>query len=85
MPHGTDESRKYVIFDQLVFLRFDKPIDWDGVPVQACIGIAANGDQHGVILGNLAEVLIDDDKREELFSTKSVERILQLLETSEEE
>lgn len=85
MPHGTDESRKYVIFDQLVFLRFDKPIDWAGVPVQACIGIAANGDQHGVILGNLAEVLIDDDKREELFSTKSVERILQLLETSEEE
>ena len=35
--------------------------------------------------GNLAEVLIDDDKREELFSTQSVERILELLETSEEE
>jgi mannitol/fructose-specific phosphotransferase system IIA component len=83
MPHGTDEARKFVNFDQLVFLRFVNDIDWDGVPVRACIGIAANGDQHGQILGNLAEVLIDDDKRGELFSTESVERILELLETTE--
>lgn len=83
MPHGTDEARAYVKFDQLVFLRFVTEIDWAGVPVRACIGIAANGDQHGQILGNLAEVLIDDDKREELFSTESVERILELLETTE--
>ncbi len=83
MPHGTDESRKFVKFDQLVFLRFAEEIDWDGVPVRACIGIAANGDQHGRILGNLAEVLIDDEKRLELFSTQSVERILELLETTE--
>jgi mannitol/fructose-specific phosphotransferase system IIA component len=83
MPHGTDEARAFVKFDQLVFLRFVNDIDWDGVPVRACIGIAANGDQHGQILGNLAEVLIDDDKRAELFSTDSVERILELLETTE--
>jgi mannitol/fructose-specific phosphotransferase system IIA component len=85
MPHGTDASRQYVLFDQLVFLRFENPIDWDGNNVQACIGIAANGDSHGDILGNLANVLIDDNKREELFSTTSVERILQLLQESEEE
>ncbi len=85
MPHGTDEARKFVKFDQLVFLRFTNEIDWDGVPVRACIGIAANGDAHGQILGNLAEVLIDDEKREELFATDSVERILSLLETTEEE
>lgn len=85
MPHGTDEARKYVKFDQLVFLRFVEPIDWDGESVSACIGIAANGDQHGQILGNLAEVLLDDEKRAELFSTDSVERILELLETTEAE
>lgn len=85
MPHGTDESRKYVIFDQLVFIRFLKEIDWDGQPVRACIGIAAKGDQHGEILGNLANVLVDDDKRGELFSTENVERILELLETREED
>ena len=85
MPHGTDEARKFVKFDQLVFIRFANEIDWDGVPVRACIGIAANGDAHGQILGNLAEVLIDDEKREELFATDSVERILSLLETTEEE
>jgi PTS system mannitol-specific IIA component len=83
MPHGTDASRQYVIFDHLVFIRFENPIDWDGQNVQACIGIAATGDAHGDILGNLAEVLIDDNKREELFSTESVERILQLLQKSE--
>ncbi|MFM8927462.1 MAG: PTS sugar transporter subunit IIA [Rhodoluna sp.] len=85
MPHGTDEARKYVQFDQLVFLRFENEIDWDGVPVRACIGIAATGDSHGQILGNLADVLIDDEKRNELFATQSVTRILELLETSEQE
>jgi len=85
MPHGTDEARKFVIFDQLVFIRFAQEINWDGFPVRACIGIAANGDSHGQILGNLAEVLIDDEKRTELFTTLSVERILELLETTEEE
>ena len=85
MPHGTDEARKYVKFDQLVFLRFQNEIDWEGVPVRACIGIAATGDSHGQILGNLAEVLIDEDERLELFATQSVTRILELLETSEEE
>ena len=85
MPHGTDEARKYVKYDQLVFLRFEKEIDWDGSPVRACIGIAAVGDNHGTILGNLAEVLVNDEEREELFTTESVERILELLETTKEE
>ena len=85
MPHGTDESRQFVIFDQIVFIRFKNDIDWDGVPVRACLGIAAKGEQHGEILGNLAGVLIDDEMRDELFSTDSVERILELLETTEEE
>ena len=44
MPHGTDESRKFVNFGQIVFLRFAHPFMWDDEEVKLCIGIAAQGD-----------------------------------------
>jgi mannitol/fructose-specific phosphotransferase system IIA component len=83
MPHGTDASREHINFDHLVFIRFSKPIDWDGNMVDACIGIAARGDGHGEILGNLAEILIDEDKRNQIKSTEDLNKILDLLVTTE--
>jgi mannitol/fructose-specific phosphotransferase system IIA component len=51
MPHGTDESRKFVNFGQIVFLRFAHPFMWDDEEVKLCIGIAAQGDEHVEIIG----------------------------------
>ena len=59
IPHGTDQAREWVKFDQLVFLRFDQPINWQGEEVKMCVGIAAQGDNHMDILGNLAELIQD--------------------------
>jgi len=61
IPHGTDESRSFVNFDQLVFLRLSEEITWVNEPVSVCVGIASAGDGHVEILGNLADILMDDD------------------------
>jgi PTS system mannitol-specific IIA component len=79
LPHGTDESRKYVNFTQLVFVRFTNPVDWEGEQVRLCIGIAAKGDEHGELLGNLADKLLDETSYSKLMSSNSEQEILDLL------
>jgi mannitol/fructose-specific phosphotransferase system IIA component len=81
LPHGTDESRKYVIFTQLVFVRFSNPVDWEGEQVRLCIGIAAKGDEHGELLGNLADKLLDESSYSKLMSSNSEQEILDLINT----
>jgi mannitol PTS system EIIA component len=79
LPHGTDASRKYVNFAQLVFVRFSEPVDWDGEEVKLCIGIAAKGDEHGELLGNLAEKLLDPNSFKSLMESTSTTELLELI------
>lgn len=79
IPHGTDESRKYVNFGQLVFLRFIDEFLWDHQPVKICIGIAAKGDEQVEILGNLAESILNEDTNNILMTSNDVHEILEVL------
>jgi mannitol/fructose-specific phosphotransferase system IIA component len=79
LPHGTDDSRKYVNFTQLVFVRFVNPVDWEGEQVKLCIGIAAKGDEHGELLGNLADKLLDESSYSTLMNSSSEQEILDLI------
>jgi mannitol/fructose-specific phosphotransferase system IIA component len=79
IPHGTDESRKYVNFDQLVFIRLQQEITWVNEPVTVCVGIASAGDGHVEILGNLADVLMDDDAANILRTSQNPQAILDLI------
>ncbi len=79
IPHGTDASRKYVKFDQLVFLRLNSEIQWGDEMVKGVLGIASQGDGHVEILGNFAELVQEDAEREVLLSTGNTEQVLNLL------
>lgn len=79
LPHGTDDSRKYVKFTQLVFVRFATPVDWQGEEVKLCLGIAAKGDEHGELLGNLADKLLDEASYSTLMNSASEQEILDLI------
>jgi PTS system mannitol-specific IIA component len=79
IPHGTDESRQYVAFDQLVFIRLAEELDWPGEPVRVLVGIASRGDGHVEVLGNLAELIMDDEKAEQLRTSADKDLILKLL------
>ena len=79
IPHGTDESRVHVVFDQLVFLRLASPITWGDEEVRCVLGIASSGDGHVEILGNLAELIQDETKLEVLVASGSADQILKLI------
>jgi PTS system mannitol-specific IIA component len=79
IPHGTDESRVHVKFDQLVFVRLAAPITWVSDEVSVVIGIASAGDGHVEILGNLADILLDEDHANVLLTSNSAEEIRDLI------
>ena len=79
IPHGTDESRVFVKFDQLVFLRLATPIAWGDEEVSCVLGIASSGDGHVEILGNLAELIQDEQKLEVLVTSGDQDQVLELI------
>jgi PTS system mannitol-specific IIA component len=60
-------------------VRFEDQVEWDGEQVKLCIGIAAKGDEHGELLGNLADKLLDEISYKKLMESNSTTELLELL------
>lgn len=82
IPHGTDQSRQYVIKDQLIFLQLAQPLAWGDEEVRCVLGIASKGDAHVELLGQLAELLQETENLQVFYSSDSKEEILKLLASS---
>ena len=79
IPHGTDESRRWVLETKLAFLQFPEGVDWGDDDVTVCVGIAAQGDEHVGLLARLAEVLVVPEQAARLRSVERVKDVLAIL------
>lgn len=79
IPHGTDDSRRWIRETKLTFLQFPDGVDWGDDNVIVCVGIAAVGDEHVGLLARLAEVLVVPDQAARLRSAANVENVLTIL------
>lgn len=77
IPHGV--TRDLVHRDALAVLRFPEGVDWGGQPVSVCVAIAARGDGHVEILGELAQVLLDPARAKALREATSPDAVRELL------
>jgi mannitol/fructose-specific phosphotransferase system IIA component len=84
IPHGTDESRRWIRETMLSFLQFPGGIAWDDDEVIVCVGIAAVGDEHVGVLANLARVLVVPEQAARLRSAERIEDVLSVLDGAEE-
>jgi mannitol/fructose-specific phosphotransferase system IIA component len=84
IPHGTDESRRWIRETMLSFLQFPGGVAWDDDEVIVCVGIAAVGDEHVGVLANLARVLVVPDQAARLRSAERIEDVLSVLDRAEE-
>lgn len=85
IPHGTLAGKDAVLRDALSFLRFPAGVDWNGQTATLAIGIAAKGDGHLAILGQLASVLVDADKAKGLREVNTADEVLAILAPDDEE
>lgn len=83
IPHGTDESRQWIIQTRLAFLQFPHGIDWGDDEVFVCVAIAAVGDEHVGLLARLAQVLVVPEQAARLRTAGRVEDVLSILELEE--
>ena len=84
IPHGTDESRRYIRETMLSFLQFPAGVAWDDDDVIVCVGIAAVGDEHVGVLANLARVLTVPERAARLRDARTPEDVLAVLGSEEE-
>ena len=85
IPHGTDESRKWIRETRLAFLQFPDGVDWGDENVIVCVAIAAQGDEHVGLLARLAEVLVVPEQAARLRSAAGIDEVLSILGSGFEE
>jgi PTS system mannitol-specific IIA component len=79
IPHGTNESRRWIRETRLAFLQFPDGVDWGDDNVIVCVGIAAVGDEHVSLLARLAQVLVVPEQAVRLRSAERVDDVLAIL------
>jgi len=84
IPHGTDQSKRYIRETMLSFLQFPDGVAWDDDDVIVCVGIAAVGDEHVGVLANLARILTVPESAARLRAAERHEDVLAILASEEE-
>ena len=81
IPHGEFENRADILQTGISVLQLPDGVEWEnGEKAYLVIGIAASSDEHVNVLSNLAEVIEDEEKTEELIKTTDPALILTSLE-----
>ncbi|MDR0382440.1 MAG: PTS sugar transporter subunit IIA [Spirochaetaceae bacterium] len=78
IPHGEKEYKRFVKKAGLVVLTYMDAIDWHGKPVNLVIGIAAQGEEHLDILGNITDNIDTEKDVLDLIGQKSREAIYKM-------
>ena len=79
IPHGEEDYKKDIISTGLVVLSYPEGVDWHGSPVYLVIGIAAKGDEHLDIMGNLVDHLETGDDTIALVKSADVNEVYKML------
>ncbi|MEA9984540.1 MULTISPECIES: PTS sugar transporter subunit IIA [Subtercola] len=79
IPHGTNEGKDEILASALSFVRYSKPIDWNGEEVRFVVGIAGKDGGHLDLLSKIAIIFSDEDEVEKLLHAPSDEAIYALL------
>jgi mannitol/fructose-specific phosphotransferase system IIA component len=79
IPHGEESYKKDIISTGIVVLTFPDGLDWHGTPVYLVIGIAARGDEHLDIMGNVVDHLETGEDTIRLVKTAGVDEIYKML------
>ena len=75
IPHGVSDAKKNIKRTGISVLQFPDGVDFGGNPVYLVVGIAGIGNEHLVILSNLAEIVEDEAKVELLRRTQDVDYV----------
>ena len=79
IPHGTNEAKPSIRKTAISFVRYPDGVDWNGKEVKFVVGIAAGGNDHLKLLGQIAEVFLDSQQVARLEAATSADEVLAVL------
>ena len=79
IPHGEEGYKQDIISAGMVVLTYPDGIDWHGSIVYLVIGIAAKGDEHLDILGNIVDHLETGEDTINLVNNAGVDEVYRML------
>ncbi len=80
IPHGTSEAKSAVKRTGLVCMQYPGGVDFGDEPAQLIFGLACKGGEHVDMLAAIADILENDEKLEELKSTKDLNVMLTMFD-----
>ncbi|MCL1992424.1 MAG: PTS sugar transporter subunit IIA [Spirochaetes bacterium] len=78
LPHGAEDYKKDIIATGIVVLTYPDGINWHGETAYLVIGIAAKGDEHLDILGNVADNLETEEDTLKLVKSAGAEEVYRI-------
>ncbi|MCD4534645.1 PTS mannitol transporter subunit IICBA [Nocardioides sp. cx-169] len=79
IPHGTNEAKPAIKRTAISFVRYSDGVQWKNKEVKFVIGIAAQGDDHLKLLGQIAEVFLDSEQVARLEAATSADEVQEVL------
>jgi len=83
LPHGEYEYKQYIKTSGIVVHIYPQGIDWHGEVVKLVVGLAGQGEDHMIILSNVATVFSEEEDVLKAITEQNVDEIYALL-TQEE-
>jgi mannitol/fructose-specific phosphotransferase system IIA component len=82
IPHGEEDYKNDIIATGIAVLAYPEGIDWHGSTVYLVIGIAAKGDEHLDIMGNIVDHLETGEDTVKLVKNGSTDDVYKMLSGS---
>ena len=79
IPHGENDYKQDIISAGMVVLTYPEGIDWHGSTVYLVVGIAAKGDEHLDILGNIVEHFETGEDTINIVKSAGVDEVFKML------
>ena len=80
IPHGTSQKKGTVKKSGVVLLQYPEGVDFGDEKAYLVFGIAGVGNDHLDLLGNVCEILEDEDALEQLKKTTDMNYVLEHLQ-----
>jgi mannitol/fructose-specific phosphotransferase system IIA component len=79
LPHGEEAYKVDIVSTGIVALTYPDGIDWRGTTVYLVIGIAARGDEHLDIMGNVVDALDTPEDTVKLVKEGDIDAVYKML------
>ena len=79
LPHGLNSSKDTIKHSSICFIQVPQGVDFDGQTAYLLIGVAGRGEEHVAILGQIAQILLEESNINALKNASTKKEVMDIL------